>query len=218
MGLTYCLMRENWHEFGDLLLVAESIGCEVFVNTVVTPSRFSLYTLPPEELSRIADGMEKQSTALARQLRLNKKVWEEHVLNLRNNANERQAQALGGAKQAAVDGWRADPEGIWHNLNAAEDFVQRGLYDKALEKLLQMPEGHPEYYRSVVMSSRIRRMQGDLEGAERDLERAFRLSMRLPEAFISRAWLRLNQNRVEEGIEDAVRAREREGKPAFDRA
>ena len=29
MGFSHCLMRQNWHEFGELLLLAESMGCEV---------------------------------------------------------------------------------------------------------------------------------------------------------------------------------------------
>jgi hypothetical protein len=49
---------------------------------------------------------------------------------------------------------------------------------------------------------------GDLEGAERDLDRAVKMSRRRPEAFINRAWLRLDQNNIEGGIEDAVHARE----------
>jgi len=51
-------------------------------------------------------------------------------------------------------------------------------------------------------------MTVDLEGAERDLNRAVKMSKRRPEAYIHRAWLRLDQNSIEEGIEDAIRARE----------
>jgi MoaA/NifB/PqqE/SkfB family radical SAM enzyme len=47
LKIAFCLMRQNWHEFGDVLLLGEELDCEVLVNTVVDPSHCSLFTLPP---------------------------------------------------------------------------------------------------------------------------------------------------------------------------
>lgn len=60
----------------------------------------------------------------------------------------------------------------------------------------------------MILCGHIRRLTGDLEGAERDLDRAVRMSNRRPEAYIHRAWLRLDQTRVVEGLGDAIHARE----------
>ena len=57
-ALTYCLMVPNWQEFPDFLAFAGERGADVFVNTVNWPSHLSLYVLPPDELSAIADALE----------------------------------------------------------------------------------------------------------------------------------------------------------------
>ncbi len=44
IGLTYCLMRQNWHEFGDYLLYGDEHDVEVVVNTVSRASAlFAVY-------------------------------------------------------------------------------------------------------------------------------------------------------------------------------
>jgi MoaA/NifB/PqqE/SkfB family radical SAM enzyme len=78
-GLTYCLMRPNWAEFGDFCLFAESLDCNVFVNAVRTPAEVSLYTLTPAELGRIADSMERQSASLLPLLDRNRAIWKGEV-------------------------------------------------------------------------------------------------------------------------------------------
>ena len=52
LGLTFCLMRQNWREFFEFLLFADRRDLPVFVNTVLTPRRFSLYRLPTAESPR----------------------------------------------------------------------------------------------------------------------------------------------------------------------
>ena len=204
MGLSYCLMRQNWHEFGDFLLLAEALGCEVFVNTVIDPSHCSLYTLPPEELAGIAEEMEKQSSSLQGRLHLNQQVWENSIHNLRNNANKRQAKRL----TETLKVWQSGPEGIWDHLTSARELVDKGRYAEALEEALKMPETDANYYHALFLCGHIRRLLGDLDGAETDLDRALKMSQRRPEAFIYRAWVRLDQNRLEEALGDALRGRE----------
>ena len=208
LSLTYCLMRQNWHEFGDFLIFAEGLGCQVFVNTVIDPAHCSLYTLEPEDLVDVADRMEKQGHSLKERLRVNRRVWESAVSALRSNANERQVEGVRKIKEAAFEARRDGPEGIRNHVTAAWKLCDESKFAEALEEVLKTPKTHPHYYHAVVLCGHIRRLMGDLEGAERDLDRALKMSGRRPEAFIDRAWLRLDQNNIEGGIEDAVRASE----------
>jgi len=86
-GLTYCLMRPNWEEFGDFCLFADTLDCGVFVNAVRTPAEVSLYTLTPLELGRIADSLDQQSATLLPLLRRNKGVWKGEVDRIRARAS-----------------------------------------------------------------------------------------------------------------------------------
>lgn len=90
IGLTYCLMRQNWHEFGDFLLFADDWDCEVVVNLVREPPGCSLYTLPLKELARIADALERQGAQIRRRLGRNRGVWDEHVGGLRRRVERRE--------------------------------------------------------------------------------------------------------------------------------
>ena len=86
-GLTYCLMRSNWEEFGDFCLFADSLDCGVFVNAVRTPAEVSLYTLTPPELGRIADSLESQSANLFPLLNRNRAIWKGEVERIRARAS-----------------------------------------------------------------------------------------------------------------------------------
>lgn len=79
LSLTYCLMRDNWHELADFLLFAERRGLGVFVNTVLSPSRFSLYLLPPHDLRAILDQLEQRSDQLEGALDRNLPVWRDQL-------------------------------------------------------------------------------------------------------------------------------------------
>src|SRR5262249_18950807 len=94
MSLAHCLMTANWHEFGDVLLLAEKLECEVFVNTVVSPPALSLYELSPTALSQIVTELEQQGVALAEKLAINKKVWDTQLASLRSNAHGRETGYL----------------------------------------------------------------------------------------------------------------------------
>ncbi|MBV9331622.1 MAG: radical SAM protein [Alphaproteobacteria bacterium] len=75
LSLTFCFMRQNWHEFGEFCLFADSWGCPVGINTVNNPPQFSINTLPPEELARIVGAMEAEAGRLESALTLNRNVW-----------------------------------------------------------------------------------------------------------------------------------------------
>ena len=75
LSLTFCFMRQNWHEFGDYCLFADEWGCNVGVNTVLNPPEFGVYNLPAEELRKIFQGMEEQANRLSSILKRNRAVW-----------------------------------------------------------------------------------------------------------------------------------------------
>jgi MoaA/NifB/PqqE/SkfB family radical SAM enzyme len=73
--LTFCLMRPNWHEFGDYCMMADEWDCPVYVNTVTYPPQLGIYTQPPEELRKVLDGMEAQIPRFEKALRRNRRIW-----------------------------------------------------------------------------------------------------------------------------------------------
>jgi len=73
--LTFCLMRQNWHEFADYCLMADQWDCDVYVNLVVNPPQFGIYTLPIDELRKILAAMEARVPQLEPVLRRNRSVW-----------------------------------------------------------------------------------------------------------------------------------------------
>ena len=75
LSLTFCLMRQNWHEFGEYCLFADELDCHVGVNTVTDPPQFGVYTLPKEDLRVIARALERQAVALDSQLKRNHAVF-----------------------------------------------------------------------------------------------------------------------------------------------
>jgi len=208
LGLSYCLMRQNWHEFGEFLLFADRLGSEVFVNTVIDPSDCSLYTLPPKELSDIADNLEAQSSMLRNRLSLNRHIWENTIKAIRGSANERQVEGVDRIKESAAEARRDGPDDNRNPLFAAWKIQDEGRYAEALTEALKTPETDPNYYHALCLCGHLRRVTGDLTGAARDLDRAIQLAARRPEAYFYRAWLWLEQKQTNKGIADALCARE----------
>ena len=83
LGLTFCLMRQNWHEFADYLLLADSWGAQVGVNTVIRDS-FSLYALPLDDFAEVLAGLEARDAEMTRRLGLNAAVWYAELDRLRH--------------------------------------------------------------------------------------------------------------------------------------
>jgi len=69
------------------------------------------------------------------------------------------------------------------------------------------PANHGSYWHSIVLGAHVLRRLGEIAAAESELERALKLTARRPEVFVERAWLRLDQNRVDEGLADVKAAR-----------
>ena len=96
-SLTFCLMRQNWEEFGDYCAFADDLDCSVWINTVLNPPQFGLYTLDPVGLREVVRGMERQAPRLDKQLGRNKRVWfaEFERLRRRSEANTKKAISVG---------------------------------------------------------------------------------------------------------------------------
>ncbi len=83
LSLTFCFMRQNWHEFGAFCLLADAWDCYVGINTVGKPEEFAVNNLPARELREIVNTMEAQAVELADKLRRNKHVFLAEVKRLR---------------------------------------------------------------------------------------------------------------------------------------
>lgn len=93
VSLTFCLMRDNWHELPDFLVLAEDLGLSTFVNTVLSPFRLSVYQLDEHELAEIVAALEAQSPRLESVLDRNLTVWEDQLARLRASGGDLAAQA-----------------------------------------------------------------------------------------------------------------------------
>jgi MoaA/NifB/PqqE/SkfB family radical SAM enzyme len=83
LDLTFCLMRQNWHEFGAYLRFADEWGCQVWVNTVVHPS-FSPYGLDPASFDEMLATLEAEDERRRAELGRNRQVWIDELERLRH--------------------------------------------------------------------------------------------------------------------------------------
>jgi sulfatase maturation enzyme AslB (radical SAM superfamily) len=93
LSLTFCFMRQNWHEFGDFCLFADAWECHVGINTVNNPPEFSVNNLPLDELRRVVGVMEVQSGRLDALLGLNRQVWFSEFERLQRKCRAMEAKA-----------------------------------------------------------------------------------------------------------------------------
>lgn len=102
LSLTFCLMVQNWHEFVDYLLLGESLGCQVFVNTVQAPVQNSLYCLDTDALNRVVVTIESQARSTRGHLELNREVLDEQLSRLKHHLSE-MVESPGDAMIAQAD-------------------------------------------------------------------------------------------------------------------
>ena len=74
-GFTFCLMRNNWREFGEVCRLADDWDVGLSINTVLEPQRMSLYALSPAALGEIVDELETEAPRLSQALTRNRNVW-----------------------------------------------------------------------------------------------------------------------------------------------
>ncbi|MBL8775297.1 MAG: radical SAM protein [Acidimicrobiales bacterium] len=69
VDISHCLMPQNHHEFGDLLLYAEARGMKVHVGVVTTPADHSMERLDASELATVLASLRAQAERVLPQLR-----------------------------------------------------------------------------------------------------------------------------------------------------
>lgn len=104
--VTYCLMANNWHEFGDFCLAADQrrIGCAV--NTVTEPAHLSLLKQPTAELHRIVDELEATDRRIGASLGRSAKTWRDELRRLRAHLDSREHSA----PVTGIDSRRLNPK------------------------------------------------------------------------------------------------------------
>ena len=91
LGLTYCLMTENWDDFADFLGFATDRELDVYVNTVMAPSSLSLYRLSRDRLAEVLEGLEQRDAWAHAHLGRNLPVWEDQLGRLRSQVSLKEA-------------------------------------------------------------------------------------------------------------------------------
>lgn len=81
-SLTFCLMLGNWHELADVLAWGDELDCDVYLNTVTNPPRFSLHHAPLAELTRITAALHASDPVWRARLGRNLGVWDEALDHL----------------------------------------------------------------------------------------------------------------------------------------
>lgn len=64
LRFNFCLMRGNWHEYADVLLLAERWRASLWVSFVTIPERTSLFTLQPAAKRRVLDALAARTPEL----------------------------------------------------------------------------------------------------------------------------------------------------------
>jgi radical SAM protein with 4Fe4S-binding SPASM domain len=101
-SVTYCLMRQNWQEFGEFCLMADSWNCSVGLNTVVQPPEFGIYSLPVDELRKILEGMEAQAPRLESALKRNRAMWFGELERIRAKCKRTEPGSHFSSKRAPI--------------------------------------------------------------------------------------------------------------------
>ena len=183
LSFAVCPMRQNWRELPRLLEFCNDNGVHLFFNTVLWPKEVSLRFLGADELRRIAEYMGdvdlREDTEVRRH---NNPIYLDLI---------RQIASL--------------PELGWVTIH---ELIAEKRHGEALAVARKIPESDPRRYEATALQGHIRRLDGDLEGAGRDIEKAIEMAPERPDAYVYRAWLRFEQNRLDEGLADALRARE----------
>lgn len=120
--INHCLMVQNHHELGDLLLWADERGLSVEVITVRRPSRCAIPALPPEQLLDVATSMERQDERVAPQLGLNADVWArtlEQVRRWAGAAEEQRRELRAAARYGSILGFAGLGTGPHDDTDAA---------------------------------------------------------------------------------------------------
>jgi tetratricopeptide (TPR) repeat protein len=197
--IAFCLMRQNWHEFQNILQLADRLDCDVVVNTVIDPSSCSLFTLPAHELRGVLSQLEKQGAQAGTELRRNRGVWDAWIERLGAALRRDQpqsAETVVSATQALVD----------NPLARAGRMIEQREYEAALSEAATIGARHPDRYFALTVSAQVLGLQRRWDEARQALEEALRITQKLPDAFLNLARVDFQQGRTDEAIENARHA------------
>jgi radical SAM protein with 4Fe4S-binding SPASM domain len=202
----FSLMRQNWREFADFLLLAESMGVRTETSTVVYPPQHSVFTLPPKQLLEMVETMERRDAELGERLKLNLPVWRATLTSLRKNATDAQTSAAGHIlEDAAADATFAGLETADH-FARANALAHQGRVEEAIAAALKATKRDVGFYPALVLAGRLLRDLGRVEEAQVQFDRAIAAAPARADAYVERGWLRHRQMRVAEGIADVEKA------------
>lgn len=194
ISLNFCLMRRNWKEMGDFFLMAEELACRIWATPVVWPRDRSLFTLPARAQRAIAEVLQRQSATVLPQLRRNAEAWTGVLAVVEGEAKKAEAAAVNAQRQAMPEAWAA---------------LRRGAEEEAFHAAARTLPDDPHYLASLLLRASLATTHGHLAIAEPLLEEAARLAPDAHELLLRRAWLRLRQERLHEGLADAQRLERR---------
>lgn len=83
VAINYCLMVQNFHEFGEMLVFAERRGIAVNVSVVHYPAHTSIARQPQDKIAEIYRTLQDQSADVLAQLDLNARCWIDEVDRIR---------------------------------------------------------------------------------------------------------------------------------------
>ena len=114
LSLTFCLMRENWHELGEVLAWGDRLNVDVFVNTVTSPPRHSLHHLGADQLAGVVASLSAEDDGRRRTLVRNRAVWERELRLVHGLQDRRRAGTGGPPEERARERAAAfaDPRGV----------------------------------------------------------------------------------------------------------
>lgn len=202
MSLMFCLMRQNWREFGAYLRLADGMDVDVDLNVVVDPVDCSLHTLPASALAEVVTALEREGERERfDDLPRNGWVWRRSLEDLRR-ASQRAATQPAAAPTAAPS---FDPlAAAWQHLRDGDPAAARRVL-AAVD-----PEDFADRrYDLLVCRAHAERTAGELATAEATLAEAIAQWDRSPAAYVERGWLHLAQQRGDAALAAALAARER---------
>lgn len=135
-GLTFCLMPANWQEFGEYLLMADDLDCDVTVNTVLHPPAFSFYSMSAVELLPYVDGLREQADRYLSRLGRNRKVFVAEFDRLKHRMEHADTSVLDFVPGKLVELQMKPAE-------PSDQGLEQPALERAREELNQWGEGLP---------------------------------------------------------------------------
>lgn len=91
--LSFCLLRQNRHELGDLMTFADGLGVEAHAQ-IVLERDLGLHRLPTPELEGVVEELQRVGEGLELDLEANRRTWDEIIGWLQSELRQRPRGAL----------------------------------------------------------------------------------------------------------------------------